>query len=890
MAQGFFPKATTNAQLRNPPKSRGRVLDCGACGLYKGALSPKMNFRGVGSQRILVIGGSPTDDDDQMDEILGGPQGKLMRESFKNIGINFDKDCCRINAVNCFIHRVNDKIVPPTNNQIACCRQVKVLQAITTIQPEHIVVLGEAALQSIFGVTQSKLYINKFRGRSIPDPITGAWVHVLFDPYFVVDKQYDDNLKALWDRDIKRLKEALQMGIPHIPNPTKQVTVLKEAHEVLKVLREIQEKAEYITFDYETTGLRPYAPGHKILSISVKPDYAPHQVYSFPFEYPHWDEHEYGDIKWVWMDILENPYIGKIAHNIKFEDIWSREILDTNIEGWLHDTMLGEHILDNTQGITGLKHIAWTRYGVGGYESKFKKYISSVLTQEEIDEGKKAGIHHHNKLIDMPLDDLLLYGGIDSVVTSWEYNRQTIVMQGTKLQEAYDFFHAATLVFSDIEDQGVPINTKYYEQEIIKIKQEMAELHTAIMTSREAKLFLQKTNRPLDHGSTEDLKLLLFDYLGIKAVKLTSTGNSSTDAEVLETIGLPITDNIMARRKLAKISSTYMEQYLRESYDGKLHPSILLHVARTYRSSMADPNLQNAPNRQKQAKLRVRQGIIPPKGFRLMEPDYGGIEVCGMAWYSKDKEILKYLNDTRNDMHRDQAQIIFKINPDMWEQLDPAAVDLLRFHIKGGWVFAQFYGSWFKQCAKNIWKNCANLPIGDKKGTTVAQWLNMSYTQFEDHLRKHENVFWKQFGGVRKWQESVANEYRSKGYIEMLTGFRMGGYMTRNQLYNGKIQGTAFQLLLWAMMQLHYTSIKRNWKSHVMWQIHDSVPTAVWPDEQEDVMAAYQDIMINQATKKFSWINTPLKVDFEFTKIDGTYADLAKFKEGKDTFSDLDAE
>lgn len=887
MPLGFFAPTIVSAQKRTPPKGRGRSLDCDSCGLYKRCLSPKMDFKGVGRKRILFISDAPEEEDDKQNDILVGATGKLFRKALKRAGIDFERDCIRINAVNCWPGKGDPT---PTNHQIACCRQVKVQPTIDEFKPEHIVLLGACALQSFYGARQSKLYVNKFQGRSIPDAVTGAWVHVLFEPGYILRNERDKNLLALWNRDLKRLAKHLEWAPPEIPDPGAQVVVVKDYHSVLKILDNTAKNADWLVFDYECTGLLPYAPGHRILSISLHPHIVgePNLTYSFPLSYPgHWGKGELATITSRWVSILEDGRIGKVAHNLKFEDMWSRKRLGADIENWLYCTMTGEHVCDNTQGITSLKHIAWTRYGVEGYDNVFKKYLTSVQTKEEREGGHKAGNHHHNKLVEMPLDDLLLYGGIDSVVTAWEYKRQTKLIGDTPLRGAYDFFHEAQLVFCDIQVQGVPVNTKYYLAEGKKINQEIDELHDAIMHSKEAKIFRQKEGRLFDYNSHVDMKLLLFTHLGHTPTKTTATNQPSTDAEVLDGFGLAVTDNIVKKRKLTKVVDTYFEQYLRESHKGMIYPFTNLHTTVTYRSSMDGPNLQNAPNRDKETKMLVRKGIHVPRGYMLMEPDYAGIEVCGMGWYSKDKTILKYLSTPGTDMHRDQAQALFKINPKMWGQLDKGAASLLRWFAKSDWVFPEFYGSWYKQCAENLWKDCAELPIGDGEGTTVRQHLGMSFSQFENHVRNHENEFWRLYQGVRKWQDKVSEEYQKYGYIETKLGFRYGGWMTRNNLYNYKIQGTAFHLLLWAMMQLHYSCLENGWQSYVMWQIHDSTPTAVWPTEQKEVLKMCNNIMVKKILKKFKWINTPLKVEYKFTEIDGTYADLVTFEEGKDSFSDL---
>ena len=103
--------------------------------------------------------------------------------------------------------------------------------------------------------------------------------------------------------------------------------------------------------------------------------------------------------------------------------------------------------------------------------------------------------------------------------------------------------------------------------------------------------------------------------------------------------------------------------------------------------------------------------------------------------------------------------------------------------------------------------------------------------------------------------------------------------MTRNNLYNYKVQGTAFHLLLWCLIQLNNKRKSRGWKSRILWQIHDSIVWNLHPEEREAIVAASQHVMTRLAPQVFPWINTPIKIEPEITDINGTFYDLKEYKE-----------
>ena len=434
------------------------------------------------------------------------------------------------------------------------------------------------------------------------------------------------------------------------------------------------------------------------------------------------------------------------------------------------------------------------------------------------------------------------------------------------------------MTFCDQGEEGVPVDVEYYDRTEGEFLDEAGGIEEALMNSPEAGLFLAEEERPINLGSNPDLRKLLFTHLGHEPFKETGSGAESVDAESMEKVDIRFTKNLVEMRKLRKIVA-YFDQIRREAHGGKVHPITNLNMARTFRPSINDPNFANVPKREKRAKMAVRLGIRVPPGYCMMANDYGGIEVHGLEWYSHDRVLLKYLKEPDSDMHRDQAQNTFMIKPKYWDKLNENDRDLLRFYEKNMFVFPEFYGSWYKPCAENLWRICGPLPIGDGDGTTLWQWLDMPYSDFEAHVKDCEHQFWEMFKGVRDWQNSLHEEYKANGYIETYLGFRYRGWLTRNQLYNYKIQGTAFHVLMWAMNELHCISIERGWKSYIMWQIYDQLISAVWPSELKEVVETFQEVMVERAPKRFPWINTPLKVDHEVTEVDGTFADLAHFEE-----------
>lgn len=859
-------------------KSTKATYDCERCGLYDGCISPKMQWSGEGRKKILVIAEAPGKTEDEQGIQLVGEAGDLLADSMHKAGIDLHEDCWKINAVNCRPPRNRT----PNKTEIRCCKNEIVQGVLDELQPEHIWLMGNAALDSFYldRLGDASPTVTKWRGRCIPDRSSNAWVSPMFHPSFLVRNAKDANLRMIFEKDLKNAAKRLRRSPPQFDNEADHVVLVKQFDDLIERLTWLRDEFEgLMVHDYETSGLRPQESGHCIWSISYCVD--PNEAVSFPLDYPHWSRNERDQIELLWKEILAKPTIKKIAHNLKFEDIWSREILKQLTVSWEWDTMLGSHILDNRTHMHSLKLQLYLNFGLEGYEEGFKKFMTT-----------KGPDGIRNRLNEVPLDDLLLYGGIDSLGTFRLYEVQASAMgcvtsqSSTRLADAYRFYHRGLVALSDVESEGISTDQSYYETTRTDIQAQIQQLTDDIMKTEEAQIFADRAGRDIVLTSSADLRTLFFDYMALTPPKTTDNGNASVDREVIEQLDLPMSKMITEKRKLEKVAGTYLRQFIDLSIDGKIYPNFNLHTVTTYRSSSNNPNFQNIPVRDEMAKKYTRSGIIPPTGYKLLEVDYGAIEVRVIACYTEDDALLKYIHDPSTDMHRDQAMDIFMIVPEEWKQLIKKVSHPLRHNGKNNFVFPEFYGSWYGDCARGIWDECADMPSVDD--IPVKRWVEdhfedweshlseaemrnfkrkSAYERWEYHMKCVENRFWDKFSGVRQWQNDSVQRYIEKGYIETKLGFRYQGYMKRNDIYNYPIQGTAFHMLLWSLTQLNRELRAKDMRTRAVGQIHDSIVFNLWPEEQEEVLAMCQRIMCEEIREEHPWIITPLIIEPEITEI-----------------------
>ena len=439
-------------------------------------------------------------------------------------------------------------------------------------------------------------------------------------------------------------------------------------------------------------------------------------------------------------------------------------------------------------------------------------------------------------------------------------------------KEAYQLFHQATLAFADMESNGLRIDIDYCKEQDAVLQSKIDEINTRLFDYSEVKLWRKTHGSKFNLNSNTQLRQLLFDQLGLESTKETLSGQKSTDEEVLKSIDIPFVKDLLLMRKYQKTKNTYLKNLIDETVDGVLRPSFDLNLARTFRSSSSGPNFQNLPIRDPEQGKIIRSAFIPRKGHRLGGVDFSGIEVRMSAVYTKDPTMIKYIVDPQTDMHRDMAMKIYKIAK------KAQVTKKMRYCAKNMFVFPQFYGSYYVQCAKQLWQAIAEYNLAFEDGTSLADHLTRSgiseYSMFEEHMKKVEHDFWsRRFYVYSQWKKEHVMEYEKNGYFDTKTGFRFGGVMTKNEVINYPIQGTACHCLLWALPRLMKWMKKQKMRSVVVGQIHDEITIDAHADEIDDILAQAHQIMCVDIRKAWDWINVPLSIEAEFSEVDQSWYD-----------------
>ncbi len=451
--------------------------------------------------------------------------------------------------------------------------------------------------------------------------------------------------------------------------------------------------------------------------------------------------------------------------------------------------------------------------------------------------------------------------------------------------DAYNLLHEGSLVMAEMEANGIRVDVRYVKHTQERIQRRIDFLTNKLKKDKIYKLWKKTYGDRTKIGSRTQLADVLFNKMGIPNKSMTATRHAA-DVDVLEDVDLPFTRTYIECEKLKKAKNTYLANILRETVDGFLHPNFNLHTVQTYRGSSSEPNFQNIPMRDPLIKKLIRRSFIPRKGRRIVDLDFKGSEVSGASWYHKDPMMLEYINNPKKDMHRDMAQQIYMLpRREITKEI--------RYCGKNMFVFPQFYGDWWLSCSQALWRAIEKLHLKTVSGIPLKQWLrkkgikslgnsdpqNIKKGTFEAHVKAVEKDFWyNRFAVYQEWKEDWWETYRERGWFKMLSGFRVSGYLSRNQVLNWPVQGVSFHGLLWSLIRMNKTLKKEKFESLLIGQIHDDAVGDIPDTELDDYIEMAMDVITKQLPKHWPFIITPMVVEIEATPIDGNWYEKKEYK------------
>jgi DNA polymerase-1 len=353
--------------------------------------------------------------------------------------------------------------------------------------------------------------------------------------------------------------------------------------------------------------------------------------------------------------------------------------------------------------------------------------------------------------------------------------------------------HPLIPVLARMERLGVRIDLDYLEAMGSELNEKITTLE---------KECYELAGEEINLGSPTQLRVLLYDKLGLKTTRRTKTG-LSTDARALQQLvdQHPFVERLLEYREYAKLKNTYVDALppLVDPETGRVHTTYDQTVAATGRLSSTNPNLMNIPIRSELGR-QIRRAFVPEDGYLLLSVDYSQIELRVMAHLSQDPTLIEIF-ETGEDIHTATGQRVFGVKPK----------DLTTKH---------------RSAAKMI-----NYGLAYGMGAPgLAERLNVPRTEAEEIME----AYFEQFQGVADFLDEIVKQAHADGFTTTLFGRRrylpeLGSGNPRvraigeRQALNAPIQGTAADIMKLAMINVEEALRYDDLGTRMILTVHDEL-------------------------------------------------------------------
>ena len=486
------------------------------------------------------------------------------------------------------------------------------------------------------------------------------------------------------------------------------------------------------------------------------------------------------------IKIMEDPKVMKMGHDIK-QDLLLMRKYGADVSSVGFDTMIAAYLLDPSKSSYKIRDLSQEYLGISmdGYEAK--------------------GVEQVQK-----------YGATVKAVSEL----QPVFVSRLEENEMMELYYSIELplvsVLADMEYEGFNVDKEMLEVLSADFAKQIEALTADIY---------KQAGEEFNINSTKQLGVILFDKLGLQAVKKTKTGYS-TDVEVLEKLSdkHPIIEKLLEYRQLVKLKSTYVDGLIGiiNPDTGKIHTKLNQTVTATGRLSSTEPNLQNIPIKTENGRL-IRKVFVPKsEEYVLVDADYSQIELRVLAHISGDQGLI----DTfvrKEDIHTRTASEVFGVE---LERVTP----IMRGRAKAV-NFGIVYG------------------ISDYG---LSQDLKISRKEAKEYI---DNYF-ARYPMVKQYMIDIVEGAKASGYVKTLMNRRryIPEIASRNAInrnfgeriaMNTPIQGSAADLIKMAMVKVYEELKKRKLKSRLILQVHDELIVETYRSELTEVKQLVKECMEN---------------------------------------------
>lgn len=625
-------------------------------------------------------------------------------------------------------------------------------------------------------------------------------------------------LRALYGRyELRALQRQLEDPAPATAKPAAAAEAAGGDYETVldytafERWLEALKSAELVALNTKTTSLDYMSAELVGLSFSVEPGHAAYVPLAHDYDGA---PAQLGrdEVLAALKDWLEDPARPKLGHHLRYDaHILAR--YGITLRGMRYDSMLESYVVNSVA----------TRHDM---DSAARHYLGVETVRFEDVAGKGAKQLAFNKV---ELGPAARYAAEDADITLRLHRKLWPLLSDTP---------SLKRVYEEIEQPLVPVLWRM-EQTGVRIDREMLAVQSRELADKLVDLertACELAGETFNLGSPKQLQAILFDKLGLPAIRKTPKGQPSTAEDVLVELAreFDLPRVIIEHRGLAKLRSTYTDSLPEQinARTGRVHTCYHQAVAATGRLSSTDPNLQNIPIRTQEGR-RIRQAFIAADGYRLLAADYSQIELRIMAHLSADDGLVSAFAGGE-DVHRATAAEVFgvplpAVTPD--QRRSAKAIN-----------FGLMYGM---------------------SAFGLAKQLGIGRARAQDYV----DLYFDRYPGVKRYMDDTREMARRQGYVETVFGRRLylpeinsrnaprRQYAERSAI-NAPMQGTAADIIKRAMLTVDEWLSKSTVDARMIMQVHDELVFEVAEEDVDALAAAVTECMCKAAE-----LRVPLSVD-----------------------------
>ena len=494
----------------------------------------------------------------------------------------------------------------------------------------------------------------------------------------------------------------------------------------------------------------------------------------------------------------------------------------------------------------------------------------SIPAEERAVVESALGAMPESSLADIDRDEAVFYSVRDSDITLRVYHKlmQTIDKLGLNFVQYTDL--GILPMVDSMMGNGMAVDLDHYRR--------LSEEYDHRMRLKAAELAAMM-GHSFNPASSQQVATVVYNELGFKPTKFTTTGLISTDDAELKKTGHPVAEGVIRSRGIQKLKSTYADSMIKSAYpdqDGVPRIHTKLNTTRTETGRLSSSkdetgegmNLQNIPTRNTESKA-IKSGIVAPNGRILVEGDLGQVEMRVQAHLANCKGLIELFN-RGGDPHTETAARLFGVS------LEEAAQDKYRYPTKrAGFGIIYLIGP--HGLSTQINEYIADLKM-DGEPVEIEPWD-------EERCGKFIEEYYGLYPEIRVYQRSQLAHARRRGYVQDMFGriryipevncpIRSVQEAGARMAANMPIQASAQGLIKMAMVEIWDELPSTEWEdAKTLLQIHDSLLFEVLDDEDfiRGFLPWVRGIMTGVAK-----LAVPIEVDFKMGKAWGS---MEKYEE-----------